>query len=118
MLCPKCHEPLRTVDRQGVHLEQCEKCGGIFLDRGELEQILSAEQRYYDGVQPYVEPGGHRGHSDSQRPHGRYPDSPRPYRGEPYRSEHHGEHRGHPDSPRPYGHHGRGRRSFLGDLFG
>ncbi len=109
MMCPKCHEPLRTVDRQGVHLDQCEKCGGIFLDRGELEQILSAEQQYYGGVPPYVEPGGHRS-SDSSRPQGRYPDSPRPYRGE---------HRGHyPDSPRPYGQHGRGRRSFLGDLFG
>jgi Zn-finger nucleic acid-binding protein len=110
MLCPKCHEPLRTVDRQGVHLDQCERCGGIFLDRGELEQILSAEQRYYGGAPPYLEPGGHQNHPDSQRPRGRYPDSPGPYRGE---------HRGHyPDSPRPYGHHGRGRRSFLGDLFG
>jgi Zn-finger nucleic acid-binding protein len=109
MLCPKCHEQLRTVDRQGVHLEQCEKCGGIFLDHGELEQILSAEQRYYGGVPPYVEPtGGHRG-SGPSRHVGGYPDSPRPYGGE---------HRGHyPDSPRPYGHHGR-RRSFLGDLFG
>ncbi len=110
MICPKCHEPLRTVDRQGVHLDQCEKCGGIFLDRGELEQILSAEQRYYDEVQPYAEPGEHRGQSDSRRRHGRYPDSPRPHRGE------HG--RRYPDSPRPYDHHGRGRRSFLGDLFG
>lgn len=99
--CPKCHGSLRTVDKQGVHLEQCENCRGIFLDHGELEQILHAEQRYYGGdMSPYAgHSGGHRGHSDS----------PRPYRG-----EHHGH---YSDSPRPYGHR-RGRGSFLGDLFG
>jgi uncharacterized protein len=95
---------MRTVDKQGVHLEQCERCRGIFLDHGELEQILHAEQRYYDGgVLPYVGP---HGRPDSPPPyHRHYPDSPRPYRGH------------YPDSPRPYGHHGRGRGSFLRGLF-
>lgn len=96
---------MHTLDKQGVHLEQCDNCRGIFLDHGELEQILRAEQHYYGGVPPYAEhSGGHRSHSDSPRP---YRDSPRPYRG-----EHH-----YADSPRPYGHR-RGRGSFLGDLFG
>jgi hypothetical protein len=102
---------MRTVDKQGVHLEQCTNCRGIFLDHGELELILQAEQRYYDGggATPYAAPwGGHRGHPDSPRG---YRDSPRPYRDSP------GPFRGHhPDSPRPYGHRRRG--SFLGDLFG
>ena len=96
---------MRTVDRQGVHIEQCENCRGIFLDHGELEQMLTAENRFY-GAAPYVPPGGHRGK----------PDSPRPYRG------------GHapirraptaaatPTRPRPYGN--RKHKSFLGDLFG
>lgn len=102
---------MHTVDKQGVHLEQCENCRGIFLDHGELEQLQHAEQHYYGGgVAPYAghsagHSGGHRSHSDSPRP---YRDSPRPYRGE---------HHGHSDSPRPYGHR-RGRGSFLGDLFG
>ena len=97
---------MRTVDKQGVHLEQCENCRGIFLDHGELEQIAGAEQHYYGGASPYAgHSGGHRGHSDS----------PRPYRDSPGHSR--GEHRGHSDSPRPYGHQ-RGRGSFLGDLFG
>ena len=115
MICPKCQGSLRTVDKQGVHLEQCDNCRGIFLDHGELERILQAEQRYYGGAAPYVPPGGgHRGHPDSPRPYREssrpYRDSPRPYRGE---------HRGHyPDSPRPYGQHGHRRGSFLGDLFG
>lgn len=109
MICPKCQGLLRTVDKQGVRLEQCENCRGIFLDHGELEQILQAEQRYYGGVPPYQAPGGgHRGHHpDSPGP---YRDSPRPYRGE---------HRGHyADSPRPYRNQGHRRGSFLGDLFG
>jgi uncharacterized protein len=103
---------MRTVDRQGVHIEQCENCHGIFLDRGELEHMLAAEDRFY-GATPYVPPGGHRGKPDSPRPyrggHGK-PDSPRPYRG-----ERHGGH--YSDSPRPYGH-GKQKKSFLGDLFG
>ncbi|HEX2298046.1 MAG TPA: zf-TFIIB domain-containing protein [Pseudonocardiaceae bacterium] len=107
MTCPKCHGSLRTVNKAGVRLEQCENCRGIFLDHGELEQILQAEQRYYGGGAPYLgSHGGHHGHRDSPRP---YRDSPRP---------HHGGHHGHyRDSPRPYGHK-RGRGSFLGDLFG
>ncbi len=105
---------MRTLDKQGVHLEQCENCRGIFLDHGELEQILHAEQRYYGGVPPYAgHVSDHRGHSDSPRP---YRDSSRPYRDSPrpYRGEHHGH---YADSPRPYGHQ-RGHGSFLGGLFG
>jgi Zn-finger nucleic acid-binding protein len=116
---------MRTVDRQGVHIEQCENCRGIFLDHGELELMTAAEDRFY-GTSHYVPPGGHRGKPDSPRPyrggHGK-PDSPRPYRGghgkpdspRPYRGERHGDH--YPDSPRPYGH-GKQKKSFLGDLFG
>ncbi|WP_329792195.1 zf-TFIIB domain-containing protein [Lentzea sp. DG1S-22] len=40
MICPKCHHAMRTFDRDGIHLEQCENCKGIYLDAGELEQIL------------------------------------------------------------------------------
>ena len=96
---------MRTVDRQGVHIEQCVNCRGIFLDHGELEQMLAAEDRFYGASQQYVPPGGHRGKPDSPRPYrGGHSDSPRPYRG------------GYSDSPRPYG--SRKHKSFLGDLFG
>lgn len=105
---------MRTVDKQGVHLEQCDKCRGIFLDHGELEHILQAEQQYYGSpVAPYAPPGRqthpedfrqpHQRYQDSPRPYGRYPDSPRPYGGR------------YPDSPRPYQHRRRG--GFLRELF-
>jgi Zn-finger nucleic acid-binding protein len=34
---------MRTHRRNGVTIEQCTKCHGMFLDRGELEQLLGAE---------------------------------------------------------------------------
>lgn len=114
VMCPKCQGFLRTVERQGLRIEQCDRCRGIFLDHGELEQLLAAEQHYY-AAPP------HRAHTDSPRPYrGHRPDSPRPWSGHhpdsprPY-SGHSGHYGHYSDSPRPY--HGH-RRSFLGDLFG
>lgn len=46
MTCPKCKGEMRTHRRNGVTIEQCRKCHGIFLDRGELEQLLGAESSF------------------------------------------------------------------------
>ena len=43
MTCPKCHAEMRTYERNGIHVDQCSECRGIFLDRGELEHLISAE---------------------------------------------------------------------------
>jgi Zn-finger nucleic acid-binding protein len=128
VICPKCQNVMKTVDKNGIHIEQCEGCRGIFLDRGELEQIASAESAYYSQAAPPPyrpdvppvypaagpAPTRHHGHPDSPRPYrGGYGDSPRGYRGGGYN-----------DSPRPYGGHGYGhghkghrRRGFLENLF-
>lgn len=56
--CPKCQAPMRTHERNGVTIEQCTKCHGIFLDRGELEQLIGVESSFlgrYDG--PGLTPG-------------------------------------------------------------
>jgi hypothetical protein len=37
---------MRTYERNGVHLEQCDTCRGIFLDFGELEALTQLEQRF------------------------------------------------------------------------
>ncbi len=47
MVCPKCLGRMRTVERDGVLFERCIECGGVFLDRGELEQLVRAETSYY-----------------------------------------------------------------------
>ena len=45
--CPKCEAPMRMYERNGVHVDRCTECGGIFLDRGELERLTAAEAVYY-----------------------------------------------------------------------
>jgi Zn-finger nucleic acid-binding protein len=46
LICPKCKGPMHTHKRNGVTIEQCRKCHGIFLDRGELEQLIGAESSF------------------------------------------------------------------------
>ena len=104
---------MRTVAKNGVHIDQCDGCRGIFLDRGELEAIVGAESSFY-GHQPPPYQGGH-GRPDSPRPYRGHPDSPKPYRGGYPDSPR--PHRGYSDSPRPYGGHGHRKRSFLENLF-
>ncbi|MGQ9735001.1 MAG: zf-TFIIB domain-containing protein [Thermaceae bacterium] len=41
LTCPICQEPMREVVRQGVAIDLCPRCGGVWLDRGELEKLLS-----------------------------------------------------------------------------
>ncbi len=38
--CPKCANDLQEEDIAGVTIDRCIVCEGIFLDRGELEEIL------------------------------------------------------------------------------
>ena len=111
VICPKCQGRMMTFDRRGIHIDQCESCRGIFLDRGELEQVVNAEQHHY-GSMP-----GYGGHSDSPGPYGGHRDSPGPFRGGHRDSP--APFGGHRDSPGPYGGHGgrRRKRSFLEDLF-
>jgi Zn-finger nucleic acid-binding protein len=42
--CPACPGALSEVVLGAVHVDYCEKCHGIFLDRGELEEALTAVQ--------------------------------------------------------------------------
>ena len=111
------------MSRQGIQLEQCQGCSGIFLDRGELEQIIAAEKRHYGAAPPpYTppvghapHPGHHGGYPDSPRGHrGGYPDSPRGYR-DGYPDSPRGYRGGYSDSPGPYGR--RRKKSFLENLF-
>lgn len=40
MLCPVCNVELRLTDRQGVEIDYCPQCRGVWLDRGELEKLI------------------------------------------------------------------------------
>ena len=41
MLCPHCHTAMQEVTKTGVLLDVCPDCKGTWLDRGELEKILT-----------------------------------------------------------------------------
>lgn len=42
MQCPHCqHDRLNTMRHNDVEIDVCPNCGGIWLDRGELELLLT-----------------------------------------------------------------------------
>jgi len=49
LICPKCKGAMRTYARNGITIDQCNVCHGIFLDRGELERLITAESSYLGG---------------------------------------------------------------------
>jgi uncharacterized protein len=40
MKCPRCNQLLVMTERQGVEIDYCPECRGVWLDRGELDKIL------------------------------------------------------------------------------
>ncbi|MGW0760633.1 TFIIB-type zinc ribbon-containing protein [Streptomyces sp. NPDC002814] len=83
MQCPKCHAPMHTYNRNGVQIEQCSGCRGIFLDYGELEALSRVESQW---AQPAPPPPA--------APQA-YPAPQAPAWGAPHGGGHHGGHGGH-----------------------
>lgn len=46
MKCPKCNETLVMADKQGVEIDYCPACRGVWLDRGELDKIIERSAAY------------------------------------------------------------------------
>jgi uncharacterized protein len=46
MKCPNCNETLVMADRQGIEIDYCPKCRGVWLDRGELDKIIERTAEY------------------------------------------------------------------------
>lgn len=88
MQCPVCSEELKLAERQGVEIDYCPKCRGIWLDRGELDKIITRSAASESD----------RAHGEHERGQQHYPPPPPPR---------HGEH----------GYHKKKRKSWLGDLF-
>jgi Zn-finger nucleic acid-binding protein len=40
MDCPACKVNLVMSERQGIEIDYCPKCRGVWLDRGELDKIV------------------------------------------------------------------------------
>ena len=65
LICPKCQGLMRTYERSGVTVDQCADCRGIFLDRGELERLVDAEQGWQRGQPAPSERESERGRQQS-----------------------------------------------------
>jgi hypothetical protein len=86
---------MRQYERNRVLVDQCTGCGGLFLDRGELEKLTAAENEWHQApVQ--------QAHHAPQRQY-----SPQPQYGQGY-----GQH-GYTHGQRPY----KKKKSFLSELF-
>lgn len=72
MNCPNCNVTLLITDRQGIEIDYCPQCRGIWLDRGELDKIIERS----DQPEQRDDPG--RRHDDGRR--GYDHDHPHDYR--------------------------------------
>ena len=62
MKCPLCNVDLVMSERQGIEIDYCPQCRGVWLDRGELDKIIERstasapareERRDYDRERPH-----------------------------------------------------------------
>lgn len=65
-------------ERNRVHVDQCTGCGGLFLDRGELEALVAAENAWHGPQQGQSGPG-----IQDQGAPPRPAPGPQPYSGQP-----------------------------------
>jgi uncharacterized protein len=44
--CPQClwDTPMHLMQRNGIEIDYCAKCRGVWLERGELDKLLELEQ--------------------------------------------------------------------------
>lgn len=93
LTCPKCQGSMRRYERSGITVDQCSDCRGIFLDSGELERLMEAEDAHYRGA-PAPQPAGY-----PQQQTGYPPQDPYAQRGgflgQVFGGEHGGYRRGH-----------------------
>ncbi|MBB5686015.1 zf-TFIIB domain-containing protein [Sphingobium boeckii] len=81
MLCPVCKVGLAMTDRQGVEIDYCPQCRGVWLDRGELDKIIersgAADPAPVQAAPPPLQQtpwGGARDHYSDDRFHGGHKD--------------------------------------------
>jgi uncharacterized protein len=88
MQCPVCNIALHLSERQGIEIDYCPQCRGVWLDRGELDKLIERSLAV-----PSFSPLGHGPRAEHDA-----------YSGE----------RSRDDDER---HHPRRRKSFLSDFF-
>ena len=56
MKCPICNESELVIsERQGIEIDYCPKCRGVWLDRGELDKIIEKSVKFDESNQNYFD---------------------------------------------------------------
>ena len=93
MKCPVCPDvTLSMTNREGIEIDYCPNCRGVWLDRGELDKIIERSASEAPAVR------SNESHAHPQPAPQYYDDDDHRYRDQP-------------------GYHKRKRRGLLGDLF-
>lgn len=92
MNCPVCKISLVMSDRNGVEIDYCPSCRGVWLDRGELDKII---ERAGNHGEAHIQTHQNRQHHEEQHSYDHDEDHDR-------YSNHHKKHK---------------KENFLGDLF-
>ena len=101
MACPTDGTTLVMSERQGIEIDYCPSCRGVWLDRGELDKIIERNAEF--GAQSAPAPAPQQAPPPSGSPWGA---PPQPQQQQPYGYGH--------------GYHGKPhkrRKSFLEELF-
>ena len=70
MQCPACATPLTMSERQGIEIDYCSSCRGVWLDRGELDKIIERSAVSSPQVGPAPGPYGQDRRWEDDRHHG------------------------------------------------
>ena len=93
MTCPVDGATLVMSERQGIEIDYCPTCRGVWLDRGELDKIIERSAQVAPAPQPIAPP----------------PPQGQPWGSPPPEQQHYG----HDYRGKPY----KRRKSFLEELF-
>ncbi len=117
--CPSCGVGLVMADRQGIEIDYCPQCRGVWLDRGELDKLIERSGQHQQAAiapqpqpQPQPQPGPFA--ASPQPGYGQVPQAPYRERDHDYRDRDR-DYRDRDD----HGHYGKQKRrkSFLEQIF-
>jgi len=108
MKCPVCLQPdLVMSERQGIEIDYCPQCRGVWLDRGELDKIIERSAAPAAAAPPP------QAQPPQQPAYGQNPG----YGQSPGYGEHRDHHKKYDDDHHGGYGHKKKRRGFLGDIF-
>lgn len=69
MECPICRVELQLSERQGIEIDYCPKCRGVWLDRGELDKIIERANTSMGFAEPLPERKRKNDYPDGELPY-------------------------------------------------